>query len=159
VWGNNNFGPNWPEVEQVNEGALIMKKTIALLLIIFLLSGCFSQDVIPGFIDWESRRPIKAEQFVNALVLGEYVTARENFNSAMLRALNVRKLRRAWEDSVKEAGEFIEIVNTEQLPHEEYDIFLVTTKHENKGIVTRIVFEIENGLISGLHFRFTDIDD
>jgi hypothetical protein len=132
-----------------------MKKFLAVVIMI-LLAGCSSQPVVPGLIDWESRGDDRAEKVVRAFVDGEYATVRDNFNAAMKSALNLRKLKQAWEETVREAGGFIAVADIETLPPEEHDIYFVTTHHENKAIVTQIVFDAESGLITGLFFRFKD---
>jgi hypothetical protein len=134
-------------------------KKITTIIILLILFGCSSQSVVEGLIDWESGDKYRAEQVVHALIIGEYASVRENFNSAMKNALNLKKLREAWESVAAEAGEFINFVNVEELPSEEYDIYLVTTRHEHMGVVTRVVFDINNDLITGLHMRFAEIYD
>jgi hypothetical protein len=112
---------------------------------------------VEGLIDWEIHEQIRAEQIVNALVIGEYATVRENFNSAMKSSLSLRRLRSAWEGVIKEAGEFVGIIKIENLPHEEFEIYLATTHHEHAGVVIRTVFDGE-GFLTGLHFRYTELD-
>ena len=87
---------------------------------------------------------------------GEYATVREHFNAAMKNALSLRKLKSAWEGVAEEAGAFIGFDGVETLPGDEHHIYLVTTRHENRDVVTRVVFDAESGLITGLHFRFSD---
>ena len=127
---------------------------LALLLLTLASASCSPGAVEPGIskIDWEDPE-LRAEQFVTALVNGDFRVAAEGFDSAMKRALSVSALRRAWESTVTQAGSYISLERTEIIPHEEYSIYLVTTRHEIMGVSTRIVFDTD-GLVAGLFFSY-----
>ena len=128
---------------------------ITAMLLIVILAGCADEEE-PGIskIDWNDH-DLRAEQFVRALINGDFTIAAEGFDDDMMRALNVRGLKRAWRNTVKIAGEFISIEETELIPNDEYEIYHVVTLHENRNINTRIVFSTD-GLIAGLFFSFLE---
>ena len=128
---------------------------IAALLIIFVLTGC-SEEEEPGIseIDW-GNNDLRAEQFVKALLNGDFSIAAAGFDEEMNRALGVRGLRNAWRSTVRAAGEFESLVGTEVIPNDEYDIYHVVTLHKNRDINSRVVFS-NDGLIAGLFFSFID---
>ena len=124
------------------------------IILLFSLMGCSDTTEEPGTIDW-SDLDQRAELFVSALVNGDYSEAAGGFDNTMKKALSVNALKRAWEDTLKEAGLFISIVRTDVIPHDEYYIYEVISRHENKGVNTRVVFS-EDDLIAGLFFSFTE---
>ena len=129
------------------------------MLVVFALFGfgCSSgKEPNTSNIDWGNRDQ-RAEQFVAALVNGDYSIAAEGFSADMNRALGVRGLRRAWGDMIKGAGAFVSIAETQTEPHDEYDIYIVVSRHENRGVSSRVVFS-EDGLIAGLFFSFAAVD-
>jgi len=131
---------------------------LSILLVLTFFTGCGDPDE-PGIseIDWNDKN-IRSEQFVTALVNGDYTIASSGFDATMTRSLSVRRLAKAWTDTVKVAGAFDSIVSTEEVPNDEYDIYIVLTRHENMGINTRIVFT-EDNQVAGLFFTFVqDID-
>jgi len=132
------------------------KKLIsAILTILFTiaLSGCGNAEE-PGisYIDWNNH-DLRAEQFVAALVNGDFSIAAEGFDDDMKRAIDVRGLRKAWRDTVRVAGDFNSIGGTELIPNDEYEIYHVITLHKNRNINTRIVFTFD-GKVAGLFFSF-----
>ncbi|MCL2718326.1 MAG: DUF3887 domain-containing protein [Lachnospiraceae bacterium] len=134
-----------------------LKKLIATtltFLLLFILAGCSTEEPGISTINWDNHNE-RAGQFVMALENGDYTIAAENFSADMNRALGIRGLKKAWEDINKPAGEFITITGTEIEEHEEYDIYIVTSQHENKDIKSRIVFS-EDGLIAGLFISIAD---
>jgi len=137
----------------------IVSTTIAALLALLTLTSCRSIGEEPGIshIDWENQ-DLRAEQFVTALTNGDYTIAAAGFNTTMKQALGIRGLKKAWEDTVKEAGDFIAVTATETIPHDEYDIYHVISRHEHKGINSRIVFS-SDGLIAGLFFSYVENND
>ena len=113
-------------------------------------------------IDWDNHDQ-RAEQFVMALVNGDYDTAAAGFVPELMQGLGVSGLKEAWENTVRTAGAFISVTGTEvilddNIPHEEYDIYHVVTRHENSGINSRIVFS-KDGLVAGLLFTFVENTD
>ena len=138
-----------------------MKRVFAAILSVILLapaiSGCSVGGGEPGIssIDWENRE-MRAEQFVAALANGDYTIAAQGFDAEMSRALGVRGLKKAWEDSLKVAGSLISVYETQNVPNDEYDIYLVLSRHENRALSSRVVFS-KDGLIAGLFFSFIDI--
>jgi dienelactone hydrolase len=121
-------------------------------------AGCGSGEPEPsGSIDWNNKDQ-RAAQFVLALVDGDYAAAASGFDTDMRKALGTFGLQRAWEATVKQAGGFLEIVGTEILPHEQYEIYEVTSRHELSGVKTRIVFSTD-GRVAGLFFSYVDNDD
>ncbi|MCL2076816.1 MAG: alpha/beta fold hydrolase [Oscillospiraceae bacterium] len=144
-----------------------LKKIIALTLAaIFILSavlGCDSNsadnqsDSEISVIEPNNQNIERAEQFVMALINGDYATAAESFDETMSEALGVDELKKAWEDMIKVAGESIDYIEVEAEAHDEYDIYNIVSYHENSGINSRIVFSQDN-LIAGLFFTFVDID-
>ena len=127
---------------------------IAAVLLLTFLTGCSSDEEEPGIsrIDWDDHDQ-RAEQFVMTLLNGDYTIAAEGFDEEMVNALGVSGLRRAWISTVRVAGEFISIVRTEFVPHDEYEIYNVISQHKNRDIVTRIVFS-PDGTIAGLFFSY-----
>ena len=126
------------------------------LVMVFVLVGCggsYGSSNEPGIseIDWDNHEE-RAEQFVMALVNGDYSVAAAGFDEAMNRELDTGKLKKAWEDTViKQAGAFVSIVKTEIVPHDEYEIYEVSSRHEKAGITSRVVFS-SDGLVAGLYF-------
>ena len=127
---------------------------LAALLTMLMLSACGGSGHEPGIsqIDWEDP-DLRAEQLVAALANGDYSVAASGFDDTMRRALSVPALRRAWESTVKQAGDFISLERVELLPHDEYSIYLVTTRHEESGVSTRIAFDAD-GMVAGLFFSY-----
>lgn len=136
----------------------IISASMAGLLLILTLAGCGGGKE-PGIshIDWNNQN-MRAQQFVTALTNGDYTVATAGFNAAMSQAMDARGLKQAWEDTVKTAGTFISIISTETIPHDEYDIYHVVSRHKYIGVNTRIVFSAD-GLVAGLFFSFVENDD
>jgi len=135
----------------------MMKILFTILVIILLISftaGCGIDEEEPGtsVIDWNDH-DLRAEQFVNALLNGDYTIAAENFDEEMKKALDINALRRNWLNTVRVAGEFISIEGTETFMHEGYEINDVVMLHKNRSINTRVVFS-QDGLVAGLFFSF-----
>jgi hypothetical protein len=128
----------------------------AMVALLLLFADCSKSENEPGIssIDWNDTEH-RAEQFVMALVNGDYSIAKEGLNANMEKALGKNGLRRAWESTVKAAGPFVSIAGTKTEPNDEYEIYIVTSRHEKKGIASRIVFS-KDGLIAGLFFSFVD---
>jgi len=117
------------------------------------LSGC-ADDEEPGIsrIEWEDH-DMRAGQFLNALINGDFTIAAEGFDEEMTRLLGVRGLRRAWRDTVRVAGAYTSVLDMSYMEHEGYDIYDIVTQHRNRSINTRVVFS-EDGLVAGLFFTF-----
>ena len=126
---------------------------IAVVILTLTLAGCGAEEE-PGisYIDWNDH-DLRAQQFVTALVNGDFTIAAEGFDEDMTRVLGVRGLRKAWRDTVRIAGEFNSIYKTEDVPNDEYEIYHVITWHANRYINSRIVFS-DTGKIAGLFFSF-----
>ena len=133
-----------------------MLAVLAVALLVILV-GCAEEEE-PGIsrIDWENH-DLRAEQFVRALLNGDFTIAAEGFDEDMEKALGKKGLRKGWLDTVRIAGEFISIDGTELIPNDEYEIYHVVTLHKNRAINSRIVFS-HDGLIAGLFFSFVGID-
>ena len=115
-------------------------------------------EYVETIIEWDNE-PERAEQFVLAIVSGEYAVAAAGFDATMSRAVGgIEGLRKTWEDITEIAGDFICIVDSDIVDDGEYDIRLVTSMHEKLGIVSQIVFTNDNAVV-GLYFNFTDIQD
>ncbi|MDR2957388.1 MAG: DUF3887 domain-containing protein [Coriobacteriales bacterium] len=135
---------------------------LAVVLTVSVLAGCQGNDPRSGNnqgssssqIDWNNLDQ-RAEQFVMALVNGDYAVAAEGFDDAMNDALGVEGLKQAWEGSVRIAGEFISVVRVDTVPHSEYDIYEVITKHQRIGIKSRVVFSAD-GKVTGLFFSYVE---
>jgi dienelactone hydrolase len=130
---------------------------IFVLAVLFSFTGCGDGDAEgPGIsqIDWGDRNR-RAEQFVEALANGDYETAAGGFDAAMKKALSVQGLKKAWEDTAAPAGGVVSIAETGIEPNDEYDIYNVVSRHENKGINTRVVFSKDNK-VSGLFFTYVE---
>ena len=97
----------------------------------------------------------RAEKFVKQLVNGEYSAAAESLDAQMAKSLNADALEQAWNGAIEQAGAFSAIVKTDNLTQDGYYICLVTSRHENKNVVSRVVFS-EDGLILGLFFSYTE---
>jgi len=128
----------------------------AAVVLLLFFAGCSKSDNEPGIssIDWNDTDH-RAEQFVTALVNGDYSIAKEGFDANMEKALGKNGLKRAWESTVKAAGTFVSIMGTKTEPNDDYEIYIVTSRHQNKGIASRVVFS-KDGLIAGLFFSFVD---
>jgi len=131
-----------------------MKRIVALTMGLLMLAGCGAAAAEPGVsqIDW-ANHDARAEQFVMALVNGDYTIASEGFDAEMQRVLSVRALGNNWKAMNNQAGAFVSIEGTELEPHDEYDIYNVVTRHEKSGVNIRIVFSAD-GLVAGLFFTF-----
>jgi len=133
------------------------RKTVTIVLffaaLIIVLVACGNREE-PGIseIDWDDH-DVRAEQFVKALLNGDFTIAAEGFNDEMDRAVGVIGLRRAWNNTVRLAGEYKYIEKTEIVPDDDYDIYNVVTNHNRRNINSRIVFT-HDGLITGLFFSF-----
>ena len=125
-----------------------------LMPMLFALTGCAADEEEPGisYIDWDDHDN-RSGQFVEALLNGDFSIAAEGFDEDMTRMLDVKGLRKAWRDTVRVAGEFISMEETESVENDEYDIYHVVTRHNRRDINTRIVFS-HDGLIAGLFFTF-----
>lgn len=136
------------------------KKLIRVLLFvclgIFALTGCGGGADEPGIssIDWNNHDK-RAEQFLTALVNGDYSTAMAGFDETMQKGLSVTALRRNWEAMIQGAGAYVSISEIMTEPHDEYDIYIVVSRHEVMGVSTRIVFS-HDGLVAGLFFTFVE---
>jgi len=133
-----------------------MKRITSLAVCLLLLAGCGTAVAEPGIsrIDWDNH-DARAEQFVTALANGDFTIAAEGFDADMQRALGVRALGNSWKGMLRGAGAFVAIEGIELEPHDEYDIYIVFTRHEISGINTRIVFSAD-GLVAGLFFTFVN---
>ena len=129
------------------------------VLIIAAVSGCSKNTNKPGAgtIDWDNHDQ-RAEQFVLALVNGDFSEAAEGFNAEMRQALSVIDLEKAWEDTIANAGAYISIEEVTMDPHDEYDIYQVISNHQRFKVNSRIVFS-EDGLVAGLFFSFVENPD
>jgi major membrane immunogen (membrane-anchored lipoprotein) len=132
---------------------IFISVAIALLL---LFADCSKSVNEPGIsnIDWNDKEH-RAEQFVTALVNGDYSIAEEGFDANMKKALGKNGLKRAWESMVKAAGPFVSVAGTKTEPNDDYEIYIVTSRHEKSGRASRIVFS-KDDLIAGLFFSFVD---
>ena len=137
---------------------MIIRKFLSLILIAGLIfvfvTSCDDEFEEPGIshIDWNNY-DLRVEQFVSALLEGDFTIAAEGFNEDMKKALSVRALQKNWNDTIKIAGTFISIDKTEIVPNDDYEIYDVTSLHETRNINIRIVFS-HDGLIAGLFFSF-----
>jgi hypothetical protein len=147
-----------------------MKKMLCLLLSVMILAAACGNQApqvleIPE-VSEASENPAaasaepensdtRAEQFVLALVNGDYETAAADFDDVMRRAMSAAELQKAWEDTARAAGAFDSIVGTELIPHDEYDIYEVISRHEIRGINTRVVYS-KDGQIAGLFFSYVE---
>ena len=140
-----------------------MKKLLRYLLIVLIailvfttITACEEDEGEPGIsnIDWDNHEK-RSEQFVEALLNGDYTIATAGFNEEMKQALGANDLRRAWIDTTRRAGNFIRIVGTEQIPDGDYDIYHVVTQHEKININSRIVFT-PDGQVTGLFFSYVE---
>ena len=127
--------------------------TLAVILLFAALTAC-GNDEEPGIsqIDWDDHET-RAEQFVGALLNGDFTIASEGFDEEMARLLGVNGLRRAWNSTVRLAGEFVSMDETELVDDNDYEIYHVVTRHKDRDINSRIVFD-HNGKIAGLFFSF-----
>jgi len=131
----------------------IIPVMLAALLALSVLASCGGGEE-PGIshIDWENH-DARAEQLVTALANGDFSIVAQGFDAEMQRALSVRALANNWKAMTNQAGAFVSIEGTELEPHDEYDIYIVTTRHEKSGMNTRIVFSAD-GQVAGLFFTF-----
>ena len=136
----------------------ILVAMVSALLVLFAITGC-NESSEPGTsqIDWENHDQ-RAEQFIMALINGDYSIAAAGFDTDMNRGIGVYGLRRNWEEVTRQAGSFVSIVGIEIIPHDDFSIYEVTTQHESNGINSRVVFS-EDGVVAGLHFTFADNND
>ncbi|MDR1530729.1 MAG: alpha/beta fold hydrolase [Clostridiales bacterium] len=96
-----------------------------------------------------------ARQTVADLASGDYAAVTARFDKTMAESLPADKLKEAWETTAGEAGSYAEIVSAESFMQEGYYICLVTTRHEIKGIVSRVVYG-KDMQIAGLFFSYTE---
>jgi hypothetical protein len=121
------------------------------------ITGCaYDSSKEPGVsqIDPEDREG-RAEQFVAALVNGDYSIASAVFDADMQKAMNTAALKRTWEGVVAAAGAFKGFSGTEYSTYEAYEIYEVASAHEKQGVISRVVFDTD-GQVAGLFFRFSE---
>jgi len=123
------------------------------MLLVFILVGC-GNDEEPGtsVIEWNNK-DLRAEQFVRAMLNGDYTIAAEGFNDDMANAFSVADFKAGWRNTIRAAGRFISISGIEFIEHEGYEIYDVLTEHSTRNVNTRVVFD-EDGLVAGLFFNF-----
>ena len=96
-----------------------------------------------------------ARDIVMSLVNGDFESVAALFDADMDRAVGgVDGLRSGWDSLIGLTGEFISIINIEFEYIEPYEIYVVTSRHENSGTTAQIVFS-EDGLLSGLRINLT----
>jgi len=99
-------------------------------------------------VDWDFYNE-KARQFILETARGDFEAAATLFAPEMHEAFGMAGWQEAWEESLVEAGAFIEIHSIENAIHEEFFITGVITRHENLVQGWNIVFS-KDGVISGL---------
>ncbi|MCL2707636.1 MAG: alpha/beta fold hydrolase [Defluviitaleaceae bacterium] len=129
-----------------------MKKLFlyALALMFALAAACLGGcgDAAParstGWLEDEAR----AERFLELLSSGSYADARAGFDKAMQSALSERQLKSLWEGLVSAHGELVGFIDSSSFGHDGYEIVLSTARHENRGVVYRVVFS-GDGRVAG----------
>jgi dienelactone hydrolase len=96
-----------------------------------------------------------ARQTVANLASGDYSAVTAHFDNTMANSLSTDQLGETWESTVAQAGYYLETVSAESFTQDGYYVCLVTTRHETKGIVSRIVYN-KDMQIAGLFFTYTD---
>jgi dienelactone hydrolase len=127
------------------------------MALLVLLTACTSKapategipdDVLPTI-------EAAARQAVTDLVTGDYAAVTAQFDGTMSELLSEDKLKEAWESTVAEAGNYSEMISVESFMQDDYYVCLVTTRHEIKGIISRIAYG-RDMRITGLYFNYTE---
>jgi len=124
------------------------------VLMLITLTGCGNDtadqsNVVADDVDWEFFNQL-AEEFIDAIVRGDFDAAVGMFDETMAGVVDVEMLQTAWEDDILTlAGAFIRIHDIENGVQDGYYISGVIMRHENSGFGWNIVFS-DDGLIAGL---------
>jgi len=134
-------------------GKRVLLLALAIIFLVTVLAACVLEEE-PGIsrIDWDDY-DLRAEQFVKALLNGDFAIASEGFDDDMVRLLGANGLRRAWNSTARLAGEYVSMDEAELIDDNEYEIYNVVTRHKDRDINSRIVFSLD-GKIAGLFFTF-----
>ncbi|MCL2107730.1 MAG: alpha/beta fold hydrolase [Oscillospiraceae bacterium] len=94
-----------------------------------------------------------AEKFVRFCADGDFAAAESGLNAEMRQhGVDSAALQGIWEAIELQAGPFHEVLDFDNLEADGYFISDVTSRHENSGVILRLVFD-EGGLIAGLFIQ------
>ena len=139
-----------------SKGLLVL---ILSVLLMFTLVGCGNSngdepeetppmDTATGELGWDVFNA-RAVEFVELMVAGDFSTATAMFNEEIAAAVDVATLETVWQQHiVGQAGAFIAVYGTENYEEEGLYVVLITSAHENMGVLLNIKFS-EDGLIAG----------
>jgi dienelactone hydrolase len=140
-----------------------MKKILVLIVAVSMLAFCScstqtgktaastaslkSSSQVSGGIE------ASAKTFVEFLYSGKYSNAEARFDSVMAKAMTTDALKSTWEQVEKPAGNYLNKMSTQKGNLQGYDYVVVTTQHENRNILTRVVFDSQ-GKVAGIQFNY-----
>ena len=127
-----------------------IKITAALIIIALIFTGCGNKtaEINEADIPWDTYNA-SAEAFVTHMVDGDFAEAVSMFDRTMKRVVGEDALSEIWTEITARAGAYVSFAKTENLVVDGYYIAHVTSRHENSGVLLRVVFD-KNGLIAGL---------
>lgn len=94
-----------------------------------------------------------SNKFVDNLINEQYDSCTEMFASTMKNSLSADKLKEAWETTIKNSGEYIEIEKDEIEQKNGFEVVRLYMVFANQGVITQITFD-KNNEISGLWFNY-----
>ena len=144
---------------------MIIKKrlfiTISSIVILLILIARFENNVEePGisYVDWSDKN-MRAQQIVTALYNGDFTVVVEGFDDDLKRTLGLRGLTSSFLGMHRIAGEYISIGEINYILFLDvgysFEIYNITTLHEHKELITRIVFNTD-GSVAGIWFVFVE---
>lgn len=113
------------------------------------LTTSVKQEEQTIYYDWDFYDK-RAEEFVTAMVNGNFKVATDMFDTDMKQIMPISVLENdVWNSIIAQAGAFITIHEKGRDVLDGHHVCIITSRHENKGVRLRIIFS-ENGLVSGL---------
>lgn len=133
--------------------------TVASVLLMLILAACGNGDNdTSSNVDWDFYTE-RAETFLLTLVDGDYDVAYEMLNPAMADALDVAGIQGTWAENIAMAGAFQSIYEMDHFAEDGHYFVLITSRHENSGMITRIAFD-EDRLVGGWRIlEFPTLED
>lgn len=127
-----------------------MRKWLPLLLtlIILLIAVSCSPSKLPPL---EGEPADLAEEFVGAMVKGDYEKCVDYFSAKMKKAMSARKLEQVWRDLQDQVGEYTAVAGMREEIIDGYDVVFVTVEFEKDSLAIRVVFD-KDRRVAGLWF-------